>query len=109
MVLYKYALEKISLIGLETKKQGKKDGDDDEKKKNTMMNQSVSQSVPCFNFDAGDPEERNDLSESQPDLMKMLMGRLRRWMASGVPPQNAPIDPKGDPKNWGGVWSPGWC
>ena len=112
MVLYKYALDKIILIGLETKKQGKKDGDDDEKKEehyDESVSQSVSESVPCFNFDAGDPEERNDLSESQPDMMKMLMSRLRRWMASGVPPRNAPIDPKGDPKNWGGVWSPGWC
>ena len=72
-------------------------------------NWSASQLVSCFDFDAGDPEERQDLSKSQPDLMKLMMNRLQRWMASGVPPQNAPIDPKGDPKNWGGVWSPGWC
>ncbi|KAK7476922.1 hypothetical protein BaRGS_00031861 [Batillaria attramentaria] len=56
-----------------------------------------------------DPEERNDLSETEPDMMTFMMNRLQQWMKSGVPPQNSPSDPKGDPKNWGGVWTPGWC
>ncbi|XP_070199519.1 arylsulfatase B-like isoform X2 [Littorina saxatilis] len=56
-----------------------------------------------------DPEERHDLADTEPQTMKMMMDRLHKWMASGVPPQNTPIDPRGDPKNWGGVWTPGWC
>nr|KAG5692146.1 hypothetical protein BaRGS_020694 [Batillaria attramentaria] len=56
-----------------------------------------------------DPEERNDLSETEPDMMTFMMNRLQQWMKSGVPPQNSPKDPKGDPKNWDGVWTPGWC
>ncbi|KAK7098569.1 arylsulfatase B-like [Littorina saxatilis] len=56
-----------------------------------------------------DPEERTDLSHSLPDVMRFITSRLQFWMASGVPPQNAPLDPRGDPKNWGGVWTPGWC
>nr|KAG5692144.1 hypothetical protein BaRGS_020692 [Batillaria attramentaria] len=54
-----------------------------------------------------DPEERNDLSETEPDMMTFMMNRLQQWMKSGVPPQNSPSDPKGDPKNWG--WNDvGW-
>ncbi|XP_070199395.1 arylsulfatase B-like isoform X2 [Littorina saxatilis] len=56
-----------------------------------------------------DPEERHDLADTEPQTMKMMMDRLHKWMASGVPPQNTHTDPRGDPKNWGGVWTPGWC
>nr|KAG5688438.1 hypothetical protein BaRGS_001855 [Batillaria attramentaria] len=56
-----------------------------------------------------DPEERDNLAEAQPDMMRFMLTRLDQWMKSGVPPQNQPLDPRGDPKNWGGVWTPGWC
>ena len=62
-----------------------------------------------FSSSSGDPEERHDLADVDPDTLNMMLGRLKTWMASGVPPQNAPVDPKGNPKNWGGVWTPGWC
>ena len=57
----------------------------------------------------GDPEERQDLSQSQPALVRFLTQRLHGWTASQVPPQSDTFDPRGDPKNWGGVWTPGWC
>ncbi|XP_025086916.1 arylsulfatase B-like [Pomacea canaliculata] len=56
-----------------------------------------------------DPEERVNLADSEPEMLQFMMARLHKWMVSGVPPQNAPVDPKSDPKNWGGVWTPGWC
>ena len=60
-------------------------------------------------INSDDPEERNDLSESEPDILKMMLSRLDRWLESAVPPQNEQLDPAGDPANWGGIWTPGWC
>ncbi|KAK7476631.1 hypothetical protein BaRGS_00032106, partial [Batillaria attramentaria] len=59
--------------------------------------------------DVDDPEERQDLSAQMPDMMSFLQRRLAEYRQSEVPPQNAPVDPAGDPKNFGGVWTPGWC
>ncbi|XP_025088112.1 arylsulfatase B-like isoform X1 [Pomacea canaliculata] len=56
-----------------------------------------------------DPQERNDLAQKQPQILKFMMNRLSRWMASGVKPQTSPVDPRSNPRNWGGVWTPGWC
>ncbi|KAK7098571.1 hypothetical protein V1264_002833 [Littorina saxatilis] len=56
-----------------------------------------------------DPEERHDLAESDHQTLQMMLGRLQDWIKSGVTPQNAQVDPRGDPKRWGGVWTPGWC
>ncbi|PVD33860.1 hypothetical protein C0Q70_05121 [Pomacea canaliculata] len=56
-----------------------------------------------------DPQERNDLAQKQPEILKFMMNRLSRWMASGVKPQTSPVDPRSNPRNWGGVWTPGWC
>nr|KAG5686688.1 hypothetical protein BaRGS_013587 [Batillaria attramentaria] len=50
-----------------------------------------------------DPEERDNLAEAQPDMMRFMLTRLDQWMKSGVPPQNQPLDPRGNPKNWGGL------
>ncbi|KAK7469502.1 hypothetical protein BaRGS_00036481, partial [Batillaria attramentaria] len=79
----------------------------------TILNTSDQQLQPkwpprLYNIKE-DPEERDNLAEAQPDMMRFMLTRLDQWMKSGVPPQNQPLDPRGDPKNWGGVWTPGWC
>ncbi|KAL1429114.1 hypothetical protein MTO96_016845 [Rhipicephalus appendiculatus] len=56
-----------------------------------------------------DPEEKHDLSSSQPQLVKLLEKRLRRLARSMVPEDNPSADPRGDPRRWGGVYTPGWC
>ncbi|XP_071094086.1 arylsulfatase B-like [Haliotis cracherodii] len=57
-----------------------------------------------------DPNERNDLSNSQPDMVKKLAARLAWYEKQAVPP-NFPEtpDPKSNPALYGNVWSPGWC
>ncbi|XP_067663023.1 arylsulfatase B-like isoform X2 [Haliotis asinina] len=56
-----------------------------------------------------DPTERHDLATEFPDLLASMKQRLEAWRQSMVPAHNLHADPKGDPKNWGGIWSPGWC
>ncbi|XP_046578743.1 arylsulfatase B-like isoform X5 [Haliotis rubra] len=56
-----------------------------------------------------DPTEHHDLATEFPDLLASMKQRLEKWRQSMVPAHYPPRDPKGDPKNWGGVWSPGWC
>ena len=63
-----------------------------------------------FEFHASeDPTEHHDLSKTDPENLKRLQQRLDYWMKSLVPAQNPPPDPKANPKNFGGNWSPGWC
>ncbi|XP_075560071.1 arylsulfatase B-like isoform X2 [Dermacentor variabilis] len=56
-----------------------------------------------------DPEERHDLSPSQPELAALLEKRLRTLARRLVPEDDPSDDPRGDPRRWGGVYTPGWC
>ena len=56
-----------------------------------------------------DPEERTDLQESRPDLMEELRLRVREYLGSFVARDYPDTDKRGNPRNFGGVWSPGWC
>lgn len=56
-----------------------------------------------------DPEEKHDLSSSQPELVVLLEKRLRRLARSLVPEDDPGDDPSGDPRRWGGLYTPGWC
>ncbi|XP_046580315.1 arylsulfatase B-like isoform X1 [Haliotis rubra] len=69
--------------------------DTDDKEKNLWL------------FDiAKDPNEHNDLSASQPDIVKKLLDRLEYYQKTAVPPRYPDPDPKCDPKLHGGVWGP---
>ncbi|XP_077869528.1 arylsulfatase B-like [Saccoglossus kowalevskii] len=57
----------------------------------------------------GDPEERNNIAEIYTVKVEELLHRLDEYREHLVPPENRIIDPAGDPVNFGGVWSPGWC
>merc|ERR1712032_112261 len=56
-----------------------------------------------------DPEERNDLAVSRPDVLEQLREKvvelLRTFVARDYP---APSN-KGRPNRFNNVWSPGWC
>ncbi|KAK7086018.1 hypothetical protein SK128_026978 [Halocaridina rubra] len=56
-----------------------------------------------------DPEEREDLSEENPDMVETLLGILSRHMGDYVEPDILPNDPSGNPIYWNNTWTPGWC
>lgn len=53
-----------------------------------------------------DPEERNDLSQSQPLVVRQLLERLAMWNSSAVPVNYPPVDKNCNPNLRGGVWGP---
>ena len=61
-----------------------------------------------FNLE-DDPTETINLFESEPEVAKDLAGILEEYIAA-LPIEYYPdFDPSGDPDNFGGVWSDGWC
>lgn len=56
-----------------------------------------------------DPNEHNDVSENHPDIVKQLKAKIEIYKKNYVPPLKPPVDPKSNPSNYGGFWSPGWC
>lgn len=60
-----------------------------------------------FNITA-DPAERNDLSSSNPDVVKALMKRLEDYKKGAVPCRFPDPDPQANPNLPGrsGVWEP---
>ncbi|XP_046580313.1 arylsulfatase B-like [Haliotis rubra] len=55
---------------------------------------------------AKDPNEHNDLSASQSDIVKKLLDRLEYYQKTAIAPRYPDPDPKCDPKLHGGVWGP---
>ncbi|KAK7488997.1 hypothetical protein BaRGS_00017451 [Batillaria attramentaria] len=66
---------------------------------------SADKNVWLFNITA-DPEERYDLSQQYPDVVKNLLQRLQYYSSTAVPPRFPPNDPNCDPAKHGGVWGP---
>ena len=56
-----------------------------------------------------DPEERNDLKDEQPELLERMRLKAREFYGSMVERDYPPFSKKSNPRNFGGVWSPGWC
>lgn len=56
-----------------------------------------------------DPTEHNDLSELYPELVKEMEAKLDEYRKSYVEPKTYAYDPRSNPKNFGGFWTPGWC
>jgi len=57
-----------------------------------------------------DPTERKNLIEFEPDIAEDLRIALNEHIASVDPNDLYPDqEPAGDPENFGGVWSDGWC
>ncbi|XP_033642366.1 arylsulfatase B-like [Asterias rubens] len=64
----------------------------------------VGKHVWLFNIQE-DPNERFDLSGSEPDIVKRMVARLQYYYSTMVPPFYPPGDPKANPKLHGGIWT----
>lgn len=53
-----------------------------------------------------DPLEKNDLSDFQPAVVKMLLDRLAYYNSTAVPCQWPMDAAEADPRKHGGVWGP---
>lgn len=65
-------------------------------------------SLQLFNI-KDDPLEKYNLADKKPVLVKKLMMRLREYKKTLVKAQNQPSTKLASPKNYDGIWSPGWC
>ena len=61
--------------------------------------------VWLFNITA-DPHERKDVSASFPDVVSKLKQRIEMYNSTHIEQLRPPFDPRSDPKNFGGVWTP---
>ena len=65
---------------------------------------SVPLQVCLFNITA-DPCELNNLVFTYPDVVRIMETTVEMYRSSAIPPGNKPIDPRGDPKYYGYVWT----
>jgi arylsulfatase A-like enzyme len=56
-----------------------------------------------------DPYENNNIAPENQDIVERMKVRLQEYQSSMIPPHTAAETTKGNPSNFGGVWSPGWC
>ena len=61
-----------------------------------------------FNLEE-DPEERKNIAKDNPDIIKKLRNRVVEHFFNLQPHFVPEDDQAGNPVNWGGFWSPGWC
>ena len=61
---------------------------------------------PCLFNVIDDPCEYVNQAKNQPDIVASMLGRLDDYRKTMVPPRNKPFDPRANPNNFGGVWSP---
>ncbi|XP_067658829.1 arylsulfatase B-like [Haliotis asinina] len=64
--------------------------------------------VHLFNI-REDPTEHNDLAQQMPDMVAKLRARFEEYKKTMVPAISPKWDPASDPRNYGKVWTPGWC
>lgn len=62
-----------------------------------------------FYLSPDDPFETTDLAQQRPDLVVEMEALLTAELDSLVPNDTPDDDPAGDPSNFDGVWTPGWC
>ncbi|XP_013421296.1 LOW QUALITY PROTEIN: arylsulfatase B-like [Lingula anatina] len=56
-----------------------------------------------------DPTEHKNLVLTMPKVVRELRMKLKLAQQEMVPANAPPGDNKGNPNNFGGVWTPGWC
>ncbi|XP_069109762.1 arylsulfatase I-like [Argopecten irradians] len=69
---------------------------------------SQDDKIQLFNL-RDDPNERNNLSDKLPDVVKKLRMRMAEYHKQMVPANYPNGTAVSDPKNYNGFWSPGWC
>ena len=60
-------------------------------------------------FFSADPTEHFDIADRHPDVLEKMKDMLKQYRESLVPANQPDPDPKSNPKNFDGNWSPGWC
>ena len=58
-----------------------------------------------FNL-ADDPNERNNVADKYPEKVQQLKERIEFYNSTHIPQINVPTDPKSNPANFGGIWTP---
>ncbi|KAI6208665.1 Sul-3 [Aphelenchoides besseyi] len=56
-----------------------------------------------------DPNETNDIARKNPKLVAELLNRLRRFATKSRQSVRTPMDPRGNPIHFGGVFNGNWC
>jgi len=56
-----------------------------------------------------DPEERNDLQTSHPDILEEMRQKAKEFYASFVQRDYPEKSEKGNPKYFDNIWASGWC
>ena len=63
----------------------------------------------CSEIISVDPkEEKNIFSRESPEL-NGLLNLILKEMKRAVPEDKPPSSVLGDPRNYGGIYTPGWC
>ncbi|XP_077863201.1 arylsulfatase B-like [Saccoglossus kowalevskii] len=70
--------------------------------------QSISNVSYLFNLKE-DPEERHNVAEKYPEVFSALLDRLNEYRKNVVPAIDTSLVKEGNPENYGGVLTPGWC
>ena len=58
-----------------------------------------------FNI-TGDPNERNNVADQYPEVVKQLKERIEYYNSTHIVQLDPPLDPRSNPDNFGGVWTP---
>ncbi len=64
--------------------------------------------IQLFNV-AADPTEQFDIAAGNPEVVSEMLLRLYELEAGMIEPDIAAQVADGNPNNFGGVFSPGWC
>ena len=62
--------------------------------------------APCLFHIPTDPCEYNNIADIRPEVVQILLERIKVYASGAVEPVNKPTDPAANPKYHGGVWSP---
>ena len=58
---------------------------------------------------SGDPHETKNLANSTNSVVEMMLTRLLTYIPKMIPADIPEETKKGHPRNFKGIWSPGWC
>lgn len=61
---------------------------------------------PCLFDVENDPCEYVNQAKNNPNVLNQMLQWLEEFKQTMVHPRNKPMDPKANPNNFGGVWSP---
>nr|CAH7753973.1 unnamed protein product [Callosobruchus chinensis] len=60
---------------------------------------------PCLFHIETDPCEKINLADKYPEKLRHLLNILEQYNRTALPPENLPLDPRGDPKYWNYVFT----